>query len=55
MLNWQFQAALNQIPEKVTSAYIQGERDGILYKHTVDEALDMLNIAVQTPPCFWPS
>ena len=50
-----FQGAIDQIPAEVPSFDNPGKRKGVLTHMTVDEVLDLLNIAVQTPPCFIPS
>jgi hypothetical protein len=52
----QFQGAVDQIPKEVPSFDVQGQmRHSILFKSTIDETLDLLNIAAQTPHCYFGS
>jgi hypothetical protein len=48
-----FQTALDSIPEFVASLDTVGRnRPGILYGMKIEEVLDLMNVVVQTPPCY---
>jgi phosphatidylserine decarboxylase len=53
VLRMQFQGAIDQIPEELPSFDVQGKmRPAILYQSNIDEAMDLLNLAAQTPPFY---